>query len=142
MFKEKNNYFTPSTLHDGPLASRPLAMRNAWQSLNAGIVQPIILYFIIACTPKLLGHFKVSLPWTRGFLKKQLHWSYRRATTTCGSLPPDWESLGRIMAYRVAYLVKAYDIHTNLVVNTDQTGKIYFLFLFSRRFVYLLIFNH
>ena len=105
---QRKKQFTPSTPHDGPLASRPdvvqdlcellLAMRNAGQSLNAGIVQPIILGFIIAHALELLGHFKVSLPWTRGFLKKHLYWSYRWATTTCGKLPPNWKTLGKTMA--------------------------------------------
>jgi len=38
-------------------------MRNAGQSLNAGIMQPIILDFITARAPELLGNFKVSILW-------------------------------------------------------------------------------
>lgn len=53
-------------------------------------------------------------------MKHQLQWSYRRATTTCGKLPLDWEDQGRMMALIVAYLVKAYDIPLALVVNTYQ----------------------
>jgi hypothetical protein len=99
-------------------------MRDNGQSLNAGIIQPIILGFLKARAPEVLeGRFQVSMEWTRKFINKHLGWSYRRATTACGKLPHDWEMQGRLMAYRVAYLVKAYDIPSNLIVNTDQTGK-------------------
>jgi hypothetical protein len=55
-------------------------------------------------------------------IKTYLNWSYRRATTASGKLPQDWESQGKLMAYRVAYLVKAYDILPALIINTDQTS--------------------
>lgn len=67
--------------------------------------------------------FKVSMVWTRKFIKKHLDCSYRQAITACGKVPQDWKIQGRLMAYRVAYLVKAYDIPPNLIVNTDQTGN-------------------
>jgi hypothetical protein len=40
-------------------------------------------------------------------------------TTT--KLPPTWVDQGTKMAYRVAYLVKSYNIHVTLVINIDQT---------------------
>jgi hypothetical protein len=130
---QKKCYFTPSPSQTGPLAEKPklveelcdllLQIRDAGQALNTGTIQPIILGFIQARAPELLGKWKVTLQWTRKFIKNHLNWSYRRATTACGKLPQDWETQGKLMAYRVAYLVKAYDIPPNLVVNTDQTGE-------------------
>jgi hypothetical protein len=129
----KHSSFSQSSSQLGPLADKPelveelcnllLQIRDNGQSLNAGTIQPIILGFIKARVYELLGKFKVILEWTRKFIKKHLNWSYRQATTACGKLPQDWKTQGKLMAYRVAYLVKAYDIPPNLVVNTDQTGE-------------------
>jgi hypothetical protein len=44
----------------------------------------------------------------------------------CGKLPYDWENEGKFMAYKVAYLVKAYDILLILVMNNDQIGMVLF----------------
>jgi len=58
--------------------------------------------------------------WIQKFVKDHLNWIYRRATIACGKLPSNWETLGAFMAFRVAFLVKMYDI-PSLVINTDQT---------------------
>lgn len=52
-------------------------------------------------------------------MKTYLNWSCCRATNAFGKLPQDWESQGKLMAYKVAYLVKAYDILLALIVNID-----------------------
>lgn len=153
-YVQRHSSFVPSSQHESPFSSRPdilkeicdmlIAMRDAGQSLSAGIVQPIILGLLSSRAPELLGKFKVSIEWTRNFMKHQLQWSYRRATTACGKLPLDWEDQGRMMALRVAYLIRAYDIPPALVVNTDQTGKCFFLIYFKvfATFGFLLIYYY
>jgi hypothetical protein len=54
-------------------------------------------------------------------MKVTLGWSYKLATTTTTKLPPNWVDQGTKMAYKVAYLVKSYNIPTTLVINIDQT---------------------
>jgi hypothetical protein len=49
-------------------------------------------------------------------------WTWRRSTTAVNKLPADWESQGHDMAYRIAALVKTYDIPKELVINSDQTA--------------------
>jgi hypothetical protein len=68
------------------------------------------------------GGFKVTLGWTRHFLRNELGWSYQSNITTTCKLLETWESQGMFMSYRVAYLVKIYNIPRELVINTDQTG--------------------
>ena len=51
-----------------------------------------------------------------------MNWSFPVATTATSKLPLDWSKQGLDMAYRVAYLVKAYSIPPQLVLNNDQTG--------------------
>ena len=133
---ERFSLFRPGTQHEAALSSRLdvvqeicdllLRMRDGGQSLNAGIIQPIIKGVIATRALELLGDFQVSVDWTRRFVKQHLQWSYRCATTTCGKLPLDWEELGKLMALRVVSLVRAYDIPPELVVNTDQTGDDFF----------------
>ena len=65
--------------------------------------------------------FKVSTKWTRVFVKFELNWSYRTATTAAGKIPDDFELQGLTMAQRCAYLIKVHNIPESLVVNSDQT---------------------
>lgn len=51
-------------------------------------------------------------------MKTYLNWSFCHATIACRKLPQNWESQGKFMVYRIAYLVKAYDIPPTLIVNT------------------------
>ena len=80
---QRQHCYTTNHLHLGPLGAYPelveelcdllLQMRENGQSLNAGIIQPIILGFLKARAPEVLeGTFKVSMDWTRKFIKKQL----------------------------------------------------------------------
>ncbi len=66
--------------------------------------------------------FKVSTKWTRAFIKSELNWSYRAATTAAGKLPDDFELQGLTMTQKCAYLINIHNIHESLVVNSDQTG--------------------
>jgi len=80
---QRHNSFVPSTQHESPLSSRPdvlkeicnmlIAMRVAGESLSAGILQTIILGVLSCRAPELLGKFKVTMEWTRNFMKDQLN---------------------------------------------------------------------
>jgi hypothetical protein len=54
-------------------------------------------------------------------MKTHLNWSYKATITTARKLLETWHQKGIAMAHMVAYLVKAYNIPTCLVINTDQT---------------------
>jgi hypothetical protein len=103
------------------------ALREAGQPLFASSVRTRIRTLILTKEPQLLQQdgktsFKVSLHWCREFVRDNLDWSYRKVTGTARKLPKDWEEQGLKMAYRAAYLIKAYSIPEELFVNTDQTG--------------------
>jgi hypothetical protein len=90
-------------------------------------IQPLIKAIISKREPHLLDDsssngFRVSINWTREFIKAELNWSYRAATIAAGKLPNDYEEQRMKMAQRCAYLVKIHSIPSELVVNTDQTG--------------------
>ncbi len=63
----------------------------------APIIQTIIKGIFENITPKLLkdfikqGGLKVSLEWTRNFMKNHLNWSYLATTTTTKKPPSTWE---------------------------------------------------
>jgi hypothetical protein len=50
-----------------------LVMWKVGQTLNVGIVQPIIVDFISTCAPKLLDKFKVLIKLTHELLGKKLY---------------------------------------------------------------------
>jgi hypothetical protein len=54
-------------------------------------------------------------------MKTHLNWSYKAAITTARKLPETWHQKRTAMAHMVAYIVKAYNIPTCLVINTYQT---------------------
>ena len=103
------------------------AHREAGQPLFAATVRTSIRTLICKREPSLLEHegkiaFEVNLAWTRDFVRSTLNWNYKVATGAARKLPSDWNEQGLKMSQRIAYLVKAYSIPHELVVNTDQTG--------------------
>jgi hypothetical protein len=76
------NHCIASTPHEVPLSSKLdvvkelcemlCEMIDVGQSLSVGILQPIILGFINAHVPKVLGRFKVITKWVRFFVESQL----------------------------------------------------------------------
>ena len=99
--------------------------REARQPLFAAIVRTAIRTLIHKREPSFLEHegktaFKVSLAWTRDFVRSTLNWSYRAAIGVARKLPSDWNEQGLKMSQRVAYLMKAHSIPPELVINTDQ----------------------
>jgi hypothetical protein len=68
--------------------------RIAKQPLYAVCIQPLIKSIILKHQPQLLESsrgFRVSLPWTRTFIKAELNWSYRVSTIAVRKLPNDYE---------------------------------------------------
>jgi len=89
------------------------------QALFGPIVQPIIQGFLELKTPKLLsGSFKVSLDWSRKFMKTKLGWLLKATTIAIAKLPSHWKYQRIEMVHRVAYLVKTYNVLTSLMINT------------------------
>ena len=78
-----------------------LQIQDVGQAFTVGTIQPIILGFIKACAHELLKKFKVTLEWTRKFIRRHLNWNYQRPTTTFGKVLQDWETQGKLMAYIV-----------------------------------------
>jgi len=81
-YNQRHSSFVSSFQHEFPLSSRLhilkeicdtlTGMSNARQSLNVGIVQPIILEVLSSCALELLGKFKVSMKCTQNFMNHQL----------------------------------------------------------------------
>ena len=130
-------YFVKTAQHCPILESNPILkdeicailrnQRKADQHLYAICIQPLIKAIIQEKAPELLAGmhktlFSVSYAWTKNFVKIELNWSYRAATSAVGKLPKDYEDQGKAMAQRCAYLVSVHNIPEELVVNTDQTG--------------------
>ena len=134
---EGSSYFQGGNRHCPILSNHPElkeaiiemlhAHRKAGQPLYARSIRNLIIPFIQKRAPNLLVQenstsFKVSLSWVRTFVRNELNWSFRKATTAASKLPKDWEQQGLRMTQRIAYLVKCYNVPCELVVNTDQTG--------------------
>jgi hypothetical protein len=101
--------------------------QDAGQALFASTVRGLIRTLIQKRVPYLLDNesqsgFKVSIPWTRDFVRTNLGWSFRKATGAARKLPKNWEDQGLQMVQRAAYLVKAHNILATMMVNSDQTG--------------------
>jgi hypothetical protein len=90
--------------------------------LTAPFVQALFQGYLNTKAPEEYRNFKVSLSWTKEFLRGFCKMSFKRVTTTARKLPFDWETQGENMAYRVAAICHIYDTPIELVVNTDQTG--------------------
>ncbi len=91
-------------------------MPDSGQPLDNTIAQTVIQGIISVVAPDLFerriksGFFSVSRRFARKFVCRHMGWTWRRSTTTVSKLPADWESQGHDMAYRIATLVKTYDI--------------------------------
>jgi hypothetical protein len=118
-------------LKDHPVAFQMIVdtlkgMRDSGQPLDSTIAQTIIQGIISAVAPELFerrtksGFFSVSRRSVRKFVRRHMGWTWRRSTTVASKLPADWESQGHDMAYKIAALVKTYDIPKELVINSNK----------------------
>ena len=74
--------------------------------------------------PTIVPKIKFSYQWTRDFLVNSMgiSFSYRKATTSAGTLPVDANEQILAMKYRIAIYAHTYNIHSSLIVGFDQTG--------------------
>ncbi len=101
-------------------------MREASLPLATPTIQPILRGMTESLAPNVIcdskpSGFKVISKWTCQFVKHYMNWTFKVNTITINKLPTYWQDKGEFMAYRVAYLAKAYNIPLSLVVNIDQT---------------------
>jgi hypothetical protein len=129
---ELGTYFAKSKQHCPILANHlqlkneicevPKKQKEAGQPLYVVCIQPLIRSIILKREPQLLDStrdFRVSIPWTKAFIKVELNKGYRASTTLAGKLPNDFEAQGKTMEQRCAYLINVHNILLQLVVNTD-----------------------
>lgn len=108
-----------------------LAIRQASLTVNANLARSIILGYIQAESPELLGEGTTcrprgktpifSLTTTRRFLYDHLNWSSCRATKDGQKTPLDWENLCLATFFRFLYTVLKENIHQCMIINMDQT---------------------
>ena len=92
--------------------------RAGGQPLSAAIIQSLIKTLIKKREPQLLEDekFKISTMWIRTFVKYELNWSYRVATTAAEKLPDDFELQGLMMTQKCAYLIKVHPGCINILI--------------------------
>lgn len=100
--------------------------RNSGAAIAASIAKSIIIGTIEAKNKKLLktfgGPLGISDKYVRYFLYKVLGWTRRRGTTACQKLPANWKQQQRDFTYQLAYVINAYKIPPECIVNSDQTA--------------------
>jgi DDE superfamily endonuclease len=72
--------------------------------------------------PQLVSELKFSRAFISRFCNTELNWQWRRCTTALSKLPEDWCEQGKLMAERLAALVKYENVNPHLIINFDQTG--------------------
>ena len=129
---EKGSQFISKTQNQGPLALRHdvifpylcFVCEDEGCKAITGCCSCAAYYYGLhfdLCS-KTFGQIQSYIGMDSTIIKTYLNWSYRQATTATRKLPQGWESQGNLMAYKIAYLVKAYDIPPALIVNTNQTS--------------------
>ncbi|KAL2649782.1 hypothetical protein R1flu_017910 [Riccia fluitans] len=68
------------------------------------------------------GSFEASTSFCKQWARKKLGWTFRAQMTNQSKLPANYEEQIEAMVLRIAYLVCAYTIPAELVINGDQTG--------------------
>ncbi|KAL3677747.1 hypothetical protein R1sor_020703 [Riccia sorocarpa] len=101
-------------------------LRKEGSVLNSVTLMLTTKAFLHSKAPSLLrengGTFDVSRTWVRDYVRSSMQWSFRSSTTAAQTLSSDWEEKGKLMALRMAYLIKSFNIPHELVINFDQTG--------------------
>ena len=67
------------------------------------------------------GKFKISRTYIATYMKHYTGWAYRVGTRAAGSIPQNWDELGRNMVIRIANSIRTYGTPPELVINGDQT---------------------
>ncbi|RXW18423.1 hypothetical protein EST38_g7441 [Candolleomyces aberdarensis] len=107
-------------------------LRNNGAPLTIVTIRGVMLAIITLQKPEILEHktndgltFNLSDDYVRKWVKKNLHWSRRKATKAAQKLPDDWMNQCERSALRKAFVIKEYDIPSALYVNSDQTQVVY-----------------
>lgn len=82
-----------------------------------------MLGFVHAKAPELLesGKYKISSSYIAHYMTHYFGWSYRVGTRAAGSIPENWDELGKNMAIRMANSIRTYGTPPELIINGDQT---------------------
>ncbi|KAL3683076.1 hypothetical protein R1sor_001098 [Riccia sorocarpa] len=102
------------------------AVKSEGSILNSVTLQLMTRAFFQWEAPEVLrvngGTFEASRSWIKLYLRQKMGWSFRCSTTGREKEPDGWKEKGRLMCLRMAFLIKAFAIPHELVVNMDQTG--------------------
>ncbi|KAL3693102.1 hypothetical protein R1sor_006753 [Riccia sorocarpa] len=102
------------------------ALKSEGSILNSVTLQIMTRAFFQWKAPEVLrvngGTFEASRSWIKLYLRQKMGWSFRCSTTGREKEPDGWKEKGRLMCLRMAFLIKAFAIPHELVVNMDQTG--------------------
>ncbi|KAL2610879.1 hypothetical protein R1flu_022571 [Riccia fluitans] len=118
--------------HDKPHLEEEFAklvqgMRIVGQIVNSRIIHILLLGFLQQRMPTVLlqngGSFEASTSFCKQWARKKLGWTFRAQTTNQSKLPANYEEQIEAMVLCIAYLVCAYRIPVELVINGDQTGE-------------------
>lgn len=111
---------------EGEFRELLLSLRATDVGFNSLLIQFQMRAFISVRCPEMLvegeGSFSMSRSYIRKWVAKQMNWTFRRPNSMSKKLPQNWEELGKRLTLQIAYLVRAYNIPEELVVNADQTG--------------------
>ena len=82
-----------------------------------------MLGFIRGKAPHLLegSKFKLLKMYITNYMKHYTGWSYWVGTRAAGSIPQNWDELGRNMAIQISNSIQTYGTPPELVINGDQT---------------------
>ncbi|KAL3680312.1 hypothetical protein R1sor_023268 [Riccia sorocarpa] len=101
------------------------ALKSEGSILNSVTLQLMTRAFFQWKAPEVLrvngGTFEASRSWIKLYLRQKMGWSFRCSTTGREKEPDGWKEKGRLMCLRMAFLIKAFAIPHELVVNMDQT---------------------
>lgn len=99
-----------------------LQMRTAGAPINSRVIRWVMLAVLQEVASSLLLRYRLSQSFISRWARQQLDWRWRARTTAASKLPADWEAQGVLMAKRIGALMQMHEVHTSLVINTDQTG--------------------
>lgn len=103
-------------------------LRNSQVALTLTTIRSIIIARLQHSSPKIFTTpspdgttFRCSEHFVKKFIKRALGWTMRQATRAGRKIPPNYESILQKSHARIAWVIKHWDIHSKLIVNSDQT---------------------
>jgi hypothetical protein len=68
------------------------------------------------------GQWGLSEEWVRKWVREELGWTFRVATTAAQKMQKDWQHQLDMMAHRATFEVLTHAVSEELMVNMDQTA--------------------